>query len=158
MPVICPTTLLVAGSMILTISAALFVWMIRTFPVFAVVLCVCPRTHAASVCHSGSSCDNQCFPPSWLGSPPADSANGCVRSLLAVGLLDLTLARMTSKFLRDSSSVHVAAPGDRGCKRMGVPDEWQETQRACPSRFAKRIGCTFALKYSKSRDVEAGGA
>src|SRR5215831_5782539 len=132
--------------------------MMRTLVVLAGFCCVSPRTHASRICHSVSSCDNQCFPPSWLSSPPADSANGWVSSLLASGFPALTRARMTSKFLRDSSSFHVAAPGDKGCKRIGVPEAWQETQRACPSRFAKRIGCTFALKYSKSKGEEEGGA
>src|SRR5437763_1971860 len=110
--------------------------MILTFAALDADFSVWPRTHAASVCHSGSSWVNQCFPPSWLGSPPAETASGCVNSLLAIGLPVLILARMMSKFLRDSSSFQVAAPGDKGCRRMGVPDEWQDTHRACPSRFA----------------------
>src|SRR3954469_4747704 len=115
-PAISPTTLLVAGSMMLTASPALFVWMMRTFleSVFATGVLVSPRTQAASVSHSGSSCDAQCLPPSWLQQPPAASASGCVNSLLDKGLPETTRARMTSKFLRDSSSVHVAAPGDSG--------------------------------------------
>src|SRR5256885_203757 len=63
-----------------------------------------------------------------------------------------------SKFLRESSSFHIALPGGSGCKRTGVPAEWHETQRAWPGRLARKIGCTFVLKYSKSSETggEAG--
>ena len=53
-----------------------------------------------------------------------------------------------SKFLRDCSSVHVDAPAESGCRRSGVPDEWHDTHRAWPGRFARKIGCTFALNTS----------
>src|SRR5947208_8602198 len=125
MPVISPTTLFVAGSMMETLSPAALVWIIRTLPegggelVVELVDMVCPRTHAARVCHSGSPCDIQCLPPSWLGSPPASSASGCSRKRLLAGSAGTTLRRITSKFLRDSSSVQAALPATRGCKRIG---------------------------------------
>src|SRR5262245_39306156 len=39
---------------------------------------------------------------------------------------------------------------------MGVPLLWQDTQRVCPSRFARKMGCILVLKYSKSR-ADPGG-
>ena len=53
-----------------------------------------------------------------------------------------------SKFLRDSSSLQVVLPGASGCSRSGVPLAWHATQRAWPGRLARKIGCTFVLKYS----------
>src|ERR1700682_6422282 len=88
-----------------------------------------PRAHAANVCHSGSFCELQCFPPLWKKSPPASSASGCTRSLLFMSP-GVTRGDTTSKFLRDCSSFHVVAPGERGCKRIGVPEAWHETHRA----------------------------
>jgi hypothetical protein len=32
---------------------------------------------------------------------------------------------------------------------------WQDMQRVWPSRLAMKIGCTFVLKYSKSRNAAA---
>jgi hypothetical protein len=60
----------------------------------------------------------------------------------------ITRARITSKFLRESSSFHVALPGGNGCNRIGVPVEWHDTQRALPGLFVVKIGWTRALKYS----------
>src|SRR5262245_34999712 len=57
--------------------------------------------------------------------------------------------RTASKFLRDSSSFHVVLPGDSGCKRRGVPLEWQAMHRAWPARLARKMGSTLALKKSK---------
>src|SRR5215831_2326889 len=115
-----------------------------------------PRTHAARVCHSGSSCDFQCLPPSCCGSPPDDSASGCVRSLLFSGLPLTTRARTASKFFRDCSSSHDPLPGENGWRRMGVPPMWHETHRELPGRFVVKIGCTRVLKNSKSSDVGGG--
>ena len=52
--------------MMWTLSPALLVWMIRTLPRGAddALFNVSPFTHAASICHSGSSFDVQCLPPS----------------------------------------------------------------------------------------------
>jgi hypothetical protein len=109
---------------------------------------VAPRAHAASVCHSGSLFDVQCLPPSWCGSPPAASASGCRSKRLPSGSPGKTRALMSSKFLRASASLQVAAPSASGCKRIVVPDPWHEMQRALPSRFVVRIGWMRALKYS----------
>ena len=55
-------------------------------------------------------------------------------------------ARSTSsKFLRASASLQVAAPSGSGCSRIVVPKPWHETQRALPARFVVRIGWTRAL-------------
>src|SRR5258706_1872632 len=69
-----------------------------------------------------------------------------------------TIRRTASKFLRDSSSFHVVLPGESGCRRNGVPDAWHETQRACPGRFARKIGWTLVLNTSKSSDAGGGGS
>ena len=46
-------------------------------------------------------------------------------------------------------------PADGGCSRSGVPDPWQAMHLAWPARLATKIGCTFDLKYSYSREGEA---
>src|SRR5262245_50120850 len=68
----------------------------------------------------------------------------------------MTRARTVSKFLRDASSSHVPPPAGNGCRRIGVPEMWHETHRAWSARFVVKMGCTFALKYSKSSDGDAG--
>jgi hypothetical protein len=118
-------------------------------PAAAVALrSVAPRTHAASVCHSGSSVVVQCLPPSWCGSPPAVSASGCRNSRLISGFPAMTRDLTSSKFLRESSSLHVAAPGASGCRRIGVPKLWHETHRALPARLVVNTGWMRALKNS----------
>src|SRR5262245_30948998 len=109
-------------------------------------LLVFPLAQAASVCHSASFCDFQCFPPLWKRSPPPSFASGCSRSLLARGLPATTTRETAWKFLRESSSFHVAAPGASGCNRSGVPAEWHDTQRAWPGRLAVKMGRTRVLK------------
>src|SRR5207253_3184096 len=106
MSLISPTTVFVAGSMMVTLSPALLVWMIRVPPrlrdaagdgawvelAFAtaagladVIGAGFPLTHAARICHSGSVCDAQCLPPLWKWSPPASVASGWMRSRLFSG-------------------------------------------------------------------------
>jgi hypothetical protein len=136
--------------MIWTLSPALLVWTIRawSWPSDGAVASVAPRTQAASVCHSGSSFDVQCLPPSCCGSPPALSASGWRSSRLSSGSPGTTRARITSKFARASASLQVAAPSDSGLSRIGVPDPWHEMQRALPVRFVVKIGSIRALKKS----------
>src|SRR5215475_3961584 len=107
-----------------------------------------PRTHATKVCHSRSSYNFQCLPPSYYKSPPTDSASKCVRSLLFNGFPLTTRARTASKFFRDCSSSHDPVPGENGWRRMGVPPMWHETHRELPGRFVVKIGCTRVLKNS----------
>ena len=63
-------------------------------------------------------------------------------------LLGIATRLITSKFLRYCSSFQVVLPLGSGSKRKGVPYEWHETQRACPGRLARKMGCTRVLNTS----------
>src|SRR5437773_2716936 len=109
-----------------------------------------PRIHAARVCHSGSSCEDQCLPPGWKATPPASAASGIVSSQLASGSPGTTNRSVASKLRRDSSSFHDVLPGASGWRRNGVPCEWHTKQRARPLRLFRKMGSTRVLKNSKS--------
>jgi hypothetical protein len=73
----------------------------------------------------------------WMTEEPAD-----------LGLPATTRDLRSSKFFRESSSLQVAAPAASGCRRIGVPKVWHETQRALPSRLVVKTGWMRALKNS----------
>ena len=135
-----------------TLSPALFVWMMRacSWPTGGAVASVAPRAQAASVCHSGSSFDVQCLPPSCCGSPPAASASGWRSKPAAVGVAGDHARANHVEVRARIASLHVAAPSGSGFSRIGVPEPWHETQRALPTRLVVKIGSIRALKKSKS--------
>ena len=118
-----------------------------------------PLTQAASICHSASSCDSQCLPPPWNGSPPAVRASGCISSRLAAGSPGRPVAtptRSSSAPARRSSSV---APSAERLQRKAAAGArvWHWMQRTRPARLAVKIGWTRALN-SRSRAVRAAAA
>src|SRR5207247_9664493 len=77
-------------------------------------------THSAMIFQSGSSLERNCRPPLWKRSPPASAASGCKRNGLEAGVPGTTRFDTVSKLRRDCSTVHVAAPGESGCKLKGL--------------------------------------
>src|SRR5262249_49599220 len=92
----------------------------RTLPSASHLL---PRNHAAMVCHSGSSFEDQCLPPGWKTTPPASAASGIVSRRLVSGFAGTTNGWQASKFRCDSASFQEVLPGESFCKRKAVPCE-----------------------------------